>query len=55
MKRKILFSLLIIVVLFTITGCGKGVKTEDGKTAYKCFKKELKILKVYQEQIGNKI
>ena len=39
MKRKILFSLLIIVVLFTITGCGKGVKTEDGKTAYKCFKK----------------
>ena len=38
MKKKLLFSLLFITVLF-ITGCGsEGVKTADGKTEYTCIK-----------------
>ena len=32
MKKKILLSLFIFIALFTITGCGKGVKEKDEKT-----------------------
>ena len=43
MNRKVLF-LLIIVMLFVITGCGKGIKESDEKTgkdrsSFSCVKK----------------
>ena len=46
MKKKVLLSLLVIVALFTITGCGKGVKEKDektgkDKTVYTCIKRTL--------------
>jgi hypothetical protein len=39
-KKKILLGILVFVALFTITGCGKGAKTEDGKTQFTCIKKD---------------
>ena len=46
MKKKILLSLFIFIALFTITGCGKGVKEKDektgkDKTVYTCIKKNI--------------
>lgn len=38
MKKKVIFGLIAIVILSTV-GCGKGVKTEDGKTQFTCVKK----------------
>ena len=38
-KKKVLF-LLVIVLLFTITGCGKGVK-ENNLTVFTCVKKAI--------------
>lgn len=44
MKNKIILSILIIIILITVTGCKKGVKTQDTKTGknrteYTCIKK----------------
>lgn len=36
MKKKIVFSLFVIIVLFTITGCGK--EKYDGPTYLKCYR-----------------
>ena len=46
MKKKILLGILVFVALFTITGCGKGVKEKDektgkDKTVYTCIKKNI--------------
>ena len=40
MKKKVLLGLFVILTLCIITGCGTGVKTEDGKTQFTCTKKD---------------
>ncbi len=37
MKRKILLSLIVIVALFTITGCGKSDETKETKSKNKTY------------------
>ena len=41
MKKKLLLCLFVLVALFTITGCGKGARGEDGKTTFTCVKKDI--------------
>ena len=41
MKKKIILGLLVIVGLFTITGCSKGTKTDDNKTLFNCVKNNI--------------
>jgi uncharacterized lipoprotein YehR (DUF1307 family) len=37
MKKKIILSLLVIVALFTITGCGKSDETKEIKSKNKTY------------------
>ncbi len=37
MKKKILFSLFVIVALFTITGCGNSNESGGSKSGYKTY------------------
>ena len=37
MKKKIILSLLVIVALFTITGCGKSDETKETKSKNKTY------------------
>lgn len=38
MKKKLVLSILVLLALFIVTGCSKGVKEKD-KTVYTCIKK----------------
>ena len=53
MQKKILLGILILVALFTITGCGKGTKTEDGKTQFTCIKKDEELKTLTGEKYKN--
>ena len=39
MKNKRNMILFMLILLITVTGCGKGVKEDDGKTKFTCVKR----------------